>query len=333
MTEYLLVRHATAQSGLASAALTPRGRAEAEALARRLGDWPFDAIWSSDLGRANETAEILLAGREAPELVRSPLLREVEPPPEGLLARDPAGYAAWEKGVTTGLAERLSVWLRTAAEGEAKRNSPHPVNAPEGMFTPLPEGEGTENSRTILVVSHAGPLRVLICLLLGLPPEAHWSFRLDCASLSVVRRGEGMGTILLLNDRCHLGSVLGPVETRHVASLPGLIEGTAAKRDHVASPLVGDGHHVGDKGTTSGTSPDATSTGYPSGTSPDATSTGAPVGDKPRRYVDGVPVGDKPRRYIDRVPVGDKPRRYIDRVPVGDKPRRHIDGEPHGRLP
>ena len=257
MTEYLLVRHATARSGLASAGLTPRGRAEAEALARRLGDWPFDATWSSDLGRANETAEILLAGREAPELVRSPLLREVEPPPEGLLARDPAGYAAWEKGVTTGLAERLSVWLRTAAEGG--RNSPHPA--------PLPEGEGMENNRTVLVVSHAGPLRVLICILLGLPPEAHWSFRLDCASLSVVRRGEGMGTILLLNDRCHLGSVLGPVETRHVASLPGLTAEdaetaeAAVKRDPVASPLVGNGY---------------------------------PIGDKPRRYVDRVPHGRLP---------------------------------------
>ncbi len=193
MTSFFLVRHASAESNGLDPSLTTRGRAEASALAQRLRGRTFDAFWSSDLARAAETAETLLAGRTELPLRKSPLLREVEAPPEGLLSGDPAGYAAWERKITADLAEKLSEWLRTAADAE--RNSPHDSS----LIT---------HHSSLLVVSHAGPLRVLICLLVGLPPEAHWSFRIDHASLSIVERGEGMGTILLLNDRCHLDIVL-----------------------------------------------------------------------------------------------------------------------------
>jgi len=54
------------------------------------------------------------------------------------------------------------------------------------------------------VVAHGGPLRVLLCLLLGLPVERHWSFRLDCAGVSVVDCAPGLVTLRLLNDCCHL---------------------------------------------------------------------------------------------------------------------------------
>ncbi len=208
MNDYLLIRHASAESGLAEARLTPRGRAEASALAQRLRNRPLAAAWCSDIARAAETAEILLEGREAPNLVTSPLLREVELPPEGLLSRDPEKYAAWEREVTAEVAARLSEWLRTAQE------FPLPEGEAWTGQRADPRGEGSSGSGTrpthvpsVLVVSHAGPLRVLICLLLGLPPEAQWSFRLDRASLSVVERGDDMGTLLLLNDRCHLGDV------------------------------------------------------------------------------------------------------------------------------
>ena len=73
---------------------------------------------------------------------------------------------------------------------------------------PTGAGQGSP-SRTILVVSHAGPLRVLICLLLGLPVEAHWSFHVDRASLTIVDRAPDMGTLMLLNDRCHLAGGAG----------------------------------------------------------------------------------------------------------------------------
>lgn len=158
--------------------LTGRGRAEAEALASRLAGFRFDSAWSSDLPRAAQTAEILLDGRTSPSLRVSEALREVGlPGGDGWPSLRAAEYAAWERETVDRLAERVAGWLR-AVEGNAAGN--------------------------VLVVSHAGPLRVLVCLLLGLPPRSHWSFRLEPTSLTVVERGDDMGTLSLLNDRCHL---------------------------------------------------------------------------------------------------------------------------------
>lgn len=192
MASFVLVRHASAGSQAPNADLTLQGWAEAEALARRLRGWHFDAAWSSDLPRAVGTAEIILRGRKGPVLQKSPLLREVEPPADGLLERDQEGYAEWERVATEEVAERLRRWLRRSV----------PAGCGGGSATHHPSL--VTHRPSVLVVSHAGPLRVLICLLLGLPPEMQWSFRLDLASLSIVERGDDMGTILLQNDRCHL---------------------------------------------------------------------------------------------------------------------------------
>ncbi len=198
MRRFVLVRHATPESSGPEACLSARGREEAGALARRLEDWSFDAAWSSDLPRAVETAEAILAGRVLPSLQRSEALREVESPPrEDWAAVDPAGYAAWEREATAGLAKRLEEWLLFSSGSIEGRIHP-PLPLGEGR------GEGSWPSAT-LVVCHAGPLRVLICLLLGLPPAAHWSFCLDRAGVTVIDRAEDLGTVLLLNDLCHLG--------------------------------------------------------------------------------------------------------------------------------
>jgi broad specificity phosphatase PhoE len=63
---------------------------------------------------------------------------------------------------------------------------------------------------TTLVVAHGGPLRVLLCLLLGIPPAAHWRFQVDHLSLSEVAWDPVTGGRLVrLNDRCHLAGGAG----------------------------------------------------------------------------------------------------------------------------
>ncbi|MGI5834895.1 MAG: histidine phosphatase family protein [Chloroflexota bacterium] len=182
MNRLLLVRHAEATSACRDAELTAIGRKQAEAVARRLRGWSFDAAWSSDLRRANETAEVIMQGRDALPLQLTAALREVEVPTEiGNAGPQSEQYARWEKETIEALARSLSMWLSVVDRSQGERHS------------------------TTLVVSHGGPLRVLLCLLLGLPPEMHWSFRLDHAGITIVERGDDMGTITLLNDRCHLG--------------------------------------------------------------------------------------------------------------------------------
>lgn len=66
---------------------------------------------------------------------------------------------------------------------------------------------GEEEAHYVLV-SHGGPLRVLLCFLLASPVERQWQFRLDPGSLSVLdlfpgqREGEPLAAILaLLNEQ------------------------------------------------------------------------------------------------------------------------------------
>ncbi len=182
MHRFLLVRHATAGSG-EDPGLSAEGQAEAAALAKRLAGWTVDAAWSSDMRRAIETARTIMETRRGPDLRMSPLLREAGPPPGSPLH---AGYAEWEGDTVAGLAIDLSEWLELATAG--------------------PAGDGPDVCPTILVVSHAGPLRVLTCLLLGLSVEAQWSFRMDRASITTIEWAGDMGTLTLLNDRGHLES-------------------------------------------------------------------------------------------------------------------------------
>jgi broad specificity phosphatase PhoE len=78
VSEVWLVRHADAYAGLAPLGdgrvdppLSERGRDQAERLAARLSTVPLQAVWTSDLRRARETAEIVARGR--------PLTVRVEP--------------------------------------------------------------------------------------------------------------------------------------------------------------------------------------------------------------------------------------------------------------
>ena len=179
MHRFLLVRHAAPLDG-PDPGLSEAGEPMAEALARRLADVPIDVAWSSDLKRAAETAAILLGARQAPiPLQVTPLLREVEMPPS---VADP-DYPEREKEVLAGALRNITAW-----DGLVRTQLGIPSSA----------------DRTILVVAHAGLLRVLICFLLGLPVDYQWRFLLDWAGLTVVDRGDDMGTLTLLNDRCHL---------------------------------------------------------------------------------------------------------------------------------
>jgi probable phosphoglycerate mutase len=84
MTTLLLARHGETDwnregrwQGWADPPLNATGRAQAQALAEQLRDTPFDAVYSSDLRRAHETAEIVAAPHDVP-VVADPGLREID---------------------------------------------------------------------------------------------------------------------------------------------------------------------------------------------------------------------------------------------------------------
>ena len=77
MIRVWLVRHGETQwnaehrfQGMSDIELTDRGREQAKELAERLGDRRFETVWSSDLVRAVETADIVFGGSRPDERLR-----------------------------------------------------------------------------------------------------------------------------------------------------------------------------------------------------------------------------------------------------------------------
>jgi broad specificity phosphatase PhoE len=128
--------------------LTERGREQAHALADLVGSEKIDAVYTSPLSRARETAEIV-AARAGLEAVALPELREVDTGSwSGLSradveARFPDGFARWRSGGSgwedgesyEEMAERVIGALRRIAEDH-------------------PDGR-------VLVISHGGPIRAI----------------------------------------------------------------------------------------------------------------------------------------------------------------------------
>ncbi|MBC8015134.1 MAG: histidine phosphatase family protein, partial [Sporomusaceae bacterium] len=59
---------------------------------------------------------------------------------------------------------------------------------------------------TIVVVSHGGTMRVLLCDALGLAIENMWSLRQDSTAINIVEYYQNTKVVSLVNDSCHLES-------------------------------------------------------------------------------------------------------------------------------
>ena len=183
MYRLTLVRHAETSwnaehrlLGATDLPLSTAGMWQATQLGNRLAAAQITAAYSSDLRRATQTARAILEAHEGVTLTQLCSLRELD---FGEAEGRPPGPLPLAEQALGPLADSLRLWL---AEIDTHYQDGH-----------------------VLVVSHGGPLRVLLCLLLGLPPQRHWSFRLDCAGVSVVDCAPSLNTISLLNDRSHLG--------------------------------------------------------------------------------------------------------------------------------
>jgi broad specificity phosphatase PhoE len=103
VTVLLIVRHGETDwnaerrwQGHADIPLNARGREQAQALAEELADERVDAIYTSDLSRARDTAEIVGTRVGVPVVVVAGL-REVDVGPiEGLTAEEASAFDGWQ---------------------------------------------------------------------------------------------------------------------------------------------------------------------------------------------------------------------------------------------
>ncbi|MEV4683213.1 bifunctional RNase H/acid phosphatase [Streptomyces kurssanovii] len=182
-------------SGGSDPVLSAVGRRQADAVAAALAErGTIQTIVSSPLRRCRETADAVAA--------KLGLGVSIE---EGLRETD---FAAWEGLTYAEVRERypddLEAWLASpkaapTGGGESFATVARRVAATRDKLLALHQG------RTILLVTHVTPVKTLVRLALGAPPESLFRMELSAASLSAVAYyADGNASLRLLNDTSHL---------------------------------------------------------------------------------------------------------------------------------
>ncbi len=198
----VLIRHAaTEQAGAdpqdrplspgRDASLSAAGRRQASLLAERLVASGHGTYLSSPLRRAVETAQIV-TGASGGGFEVDPQLREID-------------FGDWEGLSFEEMArrdpDRIAGWCRFA------RDFVFPAGERLGDFLDRIEGLARRVAaleKPVILISHGGVIRTLICLFLGLDPRHSLAFGVDYASISQVDLFSGGGVLVRLNDTCHL---------------------------------------------------------------------------------------------------------------------------------
>jgi broad specificity phosphatase PhoE len=197
----ILVRHGetpwnvTLQyQGHVNVPLNERGRDQARHTAARLARLGADALYTSDIARAAETAEIIGAAlglKPAP----MPDLREIDVgnweglTPEELYRRYPAHMAEFERDPAR--------TVRLGGESYAQLQQ----RALVGLKRIY---EAHKPGNVIVAVSHGGTIRALLCHVIGLELANFGKMWLDNGSLTEIRYGSHGWRLVRLNDAAHL---------------------------------------------------------------------------------------------------------------------------------
>ncbi|MFI5521388.1 bifunctional RNase H/acid phosphatase [Streptomyces platensis] len=182
-------------SGGTDPELSAAGRRQAEATATALAArGSIQAVVSSPLRRCRETAQAVAA--------RLGLEVRIE---EGLRETD---FGAWEGLTFAEVRERfpedLDAWLGSArvaptGGGESFASVARRVAVARDKLLARYAG------KTVLLVTHVTPVKTLVRLALGAPPESLFRMELSAASLSAVAYfSDGNASVRLLNDTSHL---------------------------------------------------------------------------------------------------------------------------------
>lgn len=182
--------------GSSDIALSARGRAQAEALARALHGYRVRAAYASPFRRARETAELALRGTGVPVVVMEEL-RELS-------------LGTWEGCTVDEIraqdGDPYVAWVRAPHDCPPPGGEPLPVVSArvraglDRIAAAHPDGED------VLVVAHGGVISVYACHLLGCSFNQLWRLRVDNASLTIVRPPR----LVSLNETGHLPADLAP---------------------------------------------------------------------------------------------------------------------------
>jgi broad specificity phosphatase PhoE len=200
-TTIFLVRNGTTDwsrdgrlAGRRDISLSAEGRAQAEGLAGRLKDVELAEILSSPLPRAVETAEAIGQGRSL-EVARDPRLTDFNAGKwEGMKQGEISASDDYKSFIANPLAAAIPGGERLADARDRV------VGSVEQALS------DNELGANIVVVSHAGPLRLLIAHYLGMDLANYHRLRISPTSVTALRFESERGVPRILAINC-LGDV------------------------------------------------------------------------------------------------------------------------------
>lgn len=200
MTRVILVRHGQTMwnvelkyQGHSEIELTPIGLEQAKLVAGRLAKEQVAAVYSSDLGRARMTAECI-AERHGLAVSTISDLREYH-------------FGEWEGLNFKEISKRwpdISVsFFRNPDEvripgGETFNDVKTRAEAAVKRLVQL------HPDQTIVIVSHGGTIRTILCAALGLHLNRVWAIKQDNTAVNVIEYRDDDAIVALVNDTHHL---------------------------------------------------------------------------------------------------------------------------------
>jgi probable phosphoglycerate mutase len=194
----LLIRHA-AHSHLGNIlsgrtpdiALSQQGRSQASALAERLGTIRLDALHTSPVQRARETAAAIAA-------VHGGLVPRLTPALDELDFGDWAGRAFVELDGDP----RWATWNETRSSAVAP-NGESMAEAQARAWSHVEDTARAHAGQTVAMVSHCDVIRAVVARVLDLSLDHYGRFDVDTASVTRLAVGDWGAKILRLNETCH----------------------------------------------------------------------------------------------------------------------------------
>ena len=173
--------------------LTDKGKEQAKQLAYALKEYPIDMIFTSDLGRAVQTAEII-GNTLGVNVEQTPALREM-------------GFGDWE-GL---LIEEIK--KDHAKTYETWRNQPHLADIPNGETLHIIKDRVDNfikdlnekyDNKHILLVSHSVTVRVMLLSFLNSGVENIYRIKQDNTALNIVECRKYGPVVIKMNDTSHM---------------------------------------------------------------------------------------------------------------------------------
>lgn len=199
MTEIILARHGETVwnveetfRGRTDLELNVRGRQQAKLLAEHLAELKIEAVYSSPLKRALETAEAI-ARRHKLKVNTSP----------GLIDCD---FGKWQGLHLQEVKDRYKELYQQWAE------SPQLVKIPAGesldevreRALKVVNGVMAKHTEAVVLVSHRVVNKVLICAFLGLDNSYFWNIRQDVGGTTTFSHKDGRFVLIKHNDTSYL---------------------------------------------------------------------------------------------------------------------------------